>query len=72
MIFGADSVCGMPWEIVIKAYRAGHLETNKLDSVQEYAEDFFSFLRSATSSISTTVRDDSFVDALPLDKLAGK
>ncbi|VWB65202.1 hypothetical protein BLA23254_03029 [Burkholderia lata] len=45
MIFGTASVCGMPWEVVIKAYRAAPLETNKFDSVQEYAEDFFSFLQ---------------------------
>ncbi|WP_176016518.1 hypothetical protein [Burkholderia sp. BCC0398] len=64
MIFGTASVCGMPWEVVIKAYRADHLQTNKFDSVQEYAENFFSFLQSAASPISTTVRDDSFVDGL--------
>ncbi|NKA07222.1 hypothetical protein GO298_02835 [Ralstonia solanacearum] len=64
MIFGSAAVCGMPWEVVIKAYRGEHLQDNKFDSVTEYAENFFSFLKSAASPISAAVRDASFHSVL--------
>ncbi|CAJ5414335.1 class-II aminoacyl-tRNA synthetase family protein [Burkholderia pseudomallei] len=61
MIFGAASICGMPWEVVIKAYRAEHLQQNIFDSVEEYAKNFFSFLQSAASPISAELREASLV-----------
>lgn len=64
MIFGSAAICGMPWEVVIKAYRAEHLQANKFDSVDEYAENFFSFLQSPVSPISGELRDESLVAGL--------
>ena len=64
MIFGSAAVCGMPWEVVIKAYRGEHLQDSKYDSVSEYADNFFAFLQSAASPLSTAVREASFQSAL--------
>ena len=64
MIFASAAICGMPWEVVIKAYRAEHLQSNKFDSVEEYAENFFSFLHSAVSPISADMRSQSLVAGL--------
>ncbi|AXV82156.1 hypothetical protein CJO77_11790 [Ralstonia solanacearum] len=54
----------MPWEVIIKAYRSEHLAKNKFDSVSEYAENFFTFLKSAASPISTTDRERYLVEGL--------
>ncbi|WP_027210641.1 hypothetical protein [Burkholderia sp. WSM2232] len=64
MIFGSAAICGMPWEIVIKAYREEHLQQNKFDSVEEYADNFFSFIQSAVSPISAELRDAAHVNGL--------
>ena len=64
MIFGSAAICGMPWEVTIKAYRAEHLQQNKFDSVDEYAQDFFSYLQSTVSPISADLRDASLVASL--------
>ncbi|MGA4045447.1 hypothetical protein ACI2VF_02275 [Ralstonia nicotianae] len=64
MVFGSAGVCGMPWEVIIKAYRGEHLKDNEFDSVERYAEDFFSFLQSAVSPISTGIRETSYLATL--------
>lgn len=64
MIFDAAAVCGMPWEVLIKAYRNEHLKDTQFDTVADYADNFFSFLRSAASPISKEIRETSFVEGL--------
>lgn len=64
MIFGSAAICGMPWEVAIKAYRSEHLQQNIFDSVEEYANHFFSFLQSAASPISVELREASLVACL--------
>ena len=43
MVYGNASFMGVPWETVIKLYRA-RLEHTAYGTIQEYADDFISFL----------------------------
>lgn len=43
MIYGGANFMGVPWEIIIKSYRK-KLQNNKFDTLEEYVEDFLSFL----------------------------
>ena len=45
MVYGNASFMGVPWETVIKLYRA-RLDDNSYPTVKEYADDFISFLES--------------------------
>ncbi|MBU3069399.1 hypothetical protein KOI40_06165 [Aestuariicella sp. G3-2] len=42
MVYGGGSFVGVPWEILIKEYRA-QLEDRSFSTLLEYAEDFWSF-----------------------------
>lgn len=64
MIFDAAAVCGMPWEVLIKAYRNEHLKANQFDTVADYADSFFSYLRSNASPISNELRETSLLQGL--------
>lgn len=43
MIFNSSDFMGVPWEVLIKLYRA-HLGSGKFNTVREYADNLFSFL----------------------------
>jgi hypothetical protein len=43
MIFNSSDFMGVPWEVLIKLYRA-HLGTDKFNTVREYADNLFSFI----------------------------
>ena len=43
MTYDAGTLQGMPWEVIVKAYRDSRGSTAK-DSLAEYAQDFFKFL----------------------------
>lgn len=43
MVFGNADLMGVPWEIIIKIYR-NNLGKKKFDTLEEYTEDFMSFL----------------------------
>lgn len=43
MIFGNADLMGVPWETIIKIYRA-NLSRKKFETLKEYAEDFIAFL----------------------------
>ena len=43
MIYGNANFMGIPWETMIKTYR-GELDTEKFDTLKEYADDFINFL----------------------------
>lgn len=64
MIFDAAAVCGMPWEVLIKAYRNEHLKANQFDTLADYADNFFAFLKSPASPLSPELREASFVEGL--------
>lgn len=52
MVFSNAEINGVPWETVIKAYREARAGL-ELDSLNDYAADFFDFLRSAENFILT-------------------
>lgn len=43
MVYGAGSLCGVPWEMIIKEYRR-QLGDTCYDTVEQYAEKFWEFL----------------------------
>lgn len=43
MIYAAGTLQGMPWEVIVKAYRESRGAAAK-DTVADYASDFFKFL----------------------------
>lgn len=52
MVFSNAEINGVPWETVIKAYREARAGL-ELDSLSDYAADFFDFLRSADNFVLT-------------------
>jgi len=46
MTFGASEILGVPWDMVIKAYRR-RLGTRRFDFIDQYAEDFLLYLESS-------------------------
>ncbi|HEE9789213.1 TPA: hypothetical protein R8F93_003274 [Enterobacter soli] len=56
MVYGTGDLCTAPWELVIKAYRKD-LGSKCFDSLEEYADDFFNYLQSATTIITSGMRD---------------
>lgn len=44
MTYGSGSLQGMPWEVLIKAYRDGRKHSAQLATLPEYAADLFKFL----------------------------
>ena len=44
MFYNTVTLGGVPWETIVKAYR-DNLNKNRFDTLHEYANDFFSFLK---------------------------
>ena len=57
MVYGNGSFEGIPWETVTKEYRL-QLATRSLESVEDYAANFVSFLASFTRTIPAEVQLD--------------
>src|SRR5262249_34063938 len=57
MTFGASEILGMPWDIVIKAYRR-RLGTRRFDFIDEYTEDFLVYLESTNSLFPDGVQQE--------------
>jgi len=73
MIYGNAQLSGVPWETIIKYYRANHLKSRSFDRLVDYADDFLDFLqgtelltpeseryfvRSHCHQIATRIRDN--------------
>lgn len=56
MVYGSGDLCSAPWELVIKAYRK-KLDKNQFSRLEDYADDFFKFLESATSIVTSGMRE---------------
>lgn len=56
MVYGSGDLCSAPWELVIKAYRR-KLDRDHFDRLEDYADDFFEFLESATSIVTAGMRE---------------
>jgi hypothetical protein len=55
----------VPWEIVVKTFRAD-LKTKSFNTVKEYAAEFFDFLERSKLLFPTSVQDEVFLDAARL------
>lgn len=60
MVFGSANFMRTPWEVIINLYHARR-GARTFDSVKEYAEDFFDFLRSSDFFISKEEQMNNFI-----------
>lgn len=56
MVYGNGSLCGVPWEMIIKAFRK-YLKDESFPTLEGYADKFWDFLSKATNIIPPDVRD---------------
>ncbi|EGT4314037.1 hypothetical protein [Cronobacter sakazakii] len=56
MVYGSGDLCSAPWELVIKAYRK-KLDRDHFERLEDYVDDFFKFLESASSIVTTGMRE---------------
>lgn len=56
MVYGNGSLCGVPWEMIIKAFRK-QLKDQSFPTLEGYADKFWEFLSKATNIIPPDVRD---------------
>lgn len=61
MIYGAASLHDVPWELVVKDFRA-ELGEKSFTTVEGYATEFFSFIRAHQHLFPTDYRDKIFCD----------
>lgn len=63
MIYNNANIAGIPWELVIKAYRAS-LNDQSHDTVQGYADDFIDFVNGTRSAdlLTDAIRELSFAN----------
>ena len=61
MIYGNANFMGIPWETMIKTYR-GELDTEKFDTLKEYADDFINFLSREKRLIPESEQEKYFED----------
>ena len=61
MIFDSADVLRVPWEIVVKAFRAG-LGKKSFNTVKDYALEFFDFLERASLLFPSSIQDEVFLD----------
>jgi hypothetical protein len=62
MIFDSADILKVPWEIVVKEFRAG-LGSKAFNSLDDYANEFFSFLNSNVRLFPASVQKDIFLQA---------
>ncbi|TOO22234.1 hypothetical protein, partial [Vibrio parahaemolyticus] len=56
MVYGSGSLCGVPWELIIKEYRK-ELDGECFDTLEQYAESFWEFLAANDRLIPTDLRE---------------
>ncbi|QPL52434.1 hypothetical protein [Vibrio navarrensis] len=61
MLYGAGSLCSIPWELIIKQYRKS-LGKESFQTLDAYAEDFWSYLSNAQRLVPKDLRY-SFLDS---------
>lgn len=60
MTFASANLNGVPWEVIIKAYRA-HLKQNSHDHLSQYVADFFDFIKSCSALFPNDVQEKQFL-----------
>lgn len=63
MVYGAGSLCGIPWEMIIKEYRK-KLSDESFDTVKQYADNFFKFLCECKHLIPNDIKENYLSDIL--------
>ncbi|WP_294608267.1 hypothetical protein [uncultured Roseovarius sp.] len=66
MIYGNAEIMGVPWELVIKAFRK-HLDNSSFDSVEGYAKAFQQFLNDSQQFFPKESRDESFKNSIKIE-----
>lgn len=59
MLYGSAEIMAMPWELVINSY-AQHLGERRFDRIEQYAQEFLCFVKSATSLFPPDVQQAWF------------
>lgn len=63
MVYGSAEILGVPWETVIKSYRA-ELKDRNFATLAEYAEDFIRYLNTEKSLFPLKVQDNHVYSAI--------
>ncbi|WP_027697248.1 hypothetical protein [Vibrio litoralis] len=64
MVYGAGSLCRVPWELIIKQYRAKKLQNRSFSTLEAYAEDFWDYLLNSGNLIPSELRENNLDDGL--------
>lgn len=70
MVYGAGSLCGVPWEMIIKEYRR-QLGDVCYDTVEQYAEKFWDFLCDSNHIIPDDIKNNHLEEILLYNVLPG-
>ena len=57
MVYGTGSLCGIPWEMIIKEFRK-ILSDTRFDTVKEYADEFWDFLCDCPHLIPEDIKEN--------------
>ncbi|EKM0665579.1 hypothetical protein RBA25_000937 [Cronobacter turicensis] len=63
MVYGAGTLCGVPWEMIIKEYRK-KLDIDAFDTVKQYADNFWDYLCNCKHLIPEDIKENHLVDIL--------
>lgn len=63
MVYGAASIQGVPWELIVKEFRA-HLKSTSYQSLKGYTEALFDYVRQHPIFFPTARRVELFIDAI--------
>lgn len=66
MIYGNAEIMGVPWELVIKAFRK-HLSDSSFDSVHGYAKAFEQFLNDNHQFFPASARQENFTNSVAIE-----
>jgi hypothetical protein len=69
MVFGTASLQGVPWELIIKEFRA-HLKTSSYPQLRGYSEALFDYIRGHPTLFPPARRKEIFVDEVDNTALA--
>ncbi|SBT61268.1 Uncharacterised protein [Plesiomonas shigelloides] len=58
MVYGSGSLCGVPWELIIKQFRKKHGSTQR-DTLEQYAQAFWAFLVAEQHLIPPEMKENS-------------
>ncbi|OAT74912.1 hypothetical protein A9B99_17140 [Mangrovibacter phragmitis] len=70
MVYGTGTLCGVPWEMIIKEYRRQLGETS-YETIEQYAEKFWDFLCDCNHIIPRDIKENHLEDTLLYKVLPG-